>query len=414
MKANNPMHILIDELNESLWVAATENNKIKDLEIDPFEEEVRSGSVYWARVIRIDKAMDAAFVQLDEDNTGLLNNSDFLSLTDEGELKKDGNTSIAKKVKEGDMLAVQAKSGYLPRIDSTDLTIEDKSVRVSMNITLPGRYLIYAPSMQENRISKRIRDKKQRKQITKMLNDVEMIKGCILRSAAANTQTDVLIRESEILKHIWEELQQYFHGDMPFQVMDGPDAIRRMLSDQAAYQVDRIDVSTMEHYKEVEEWCEIYAPDLVTKIHPAELPQPDADLALFDFHDLLDQIDMLFEPYVILNGGGNVIIQETAALTAIDINRGGDSRGNLAVNLDALNEIGRQIRLRNLGGIIVIDFLKLNKKIERETLLAAFDGIIAEDPCTVQLHGLTNLGLVELTRQRRTPPLQERLDLALD
>ncbi len=408
------MHILIDELNESLWVAAVENNKIKDLEIDPFEEEVRSGSVYWARVIRIDKAMDAAFLQLDEDNTGLLHNADFYSLTKEGEHEKDGNVALGKKLKPGDMLAVQSKSGYLPRIDSTDLTMEDKSVRVSMNITLPGRYLIYAPTMKENRISKRIRDKKERKQLTKMLNDVPMIKGCILRQAAANTQTDVLIRESEILKHIWEELQDYLHGDMPFQVMDGPDAIRRMLSDQANYQIDRIDISTMEQFKEVEEWCEIYAPDLVTKIHPADLPNHQADLALFDFHDLLDQIDMLFEPYVLLKAGGNIIIQDTAALTAIDINRGGDTRGNLAINLDALSEIGRQIRLRNLGGIIVIDFLKMNKKIEKETLLAAFEGIIAEDPCTVQLHGLTNLGLVELTRQRRTPPLQQRLDLALD
>ena len=267
------MHILIDELNESLWVAAVEKNKIKDLEIDPFEEEVRSGSVYWARVTKIDKAMDAAFVQLDDNNSGILHNTDYFGLDKQGELKRDGNIAIAKKLKSGDMIAVQSKSGYLPRIDSSDIAMEDKSVRVSMNITLPGRYLIYAPSMRENRISKRIRDKKQRKQLTKMLNEVPMIKGCILRQAASNTQTDVLIRESEILKHIWDELQEYLHGDTPFLVMEGPDAIRRMLSDQAGLQIDRIDISTMDQFKEVEEWCEIYAPDLVTKINPAELPR---------------------------------------------------------------------------------------------------------------------------------------------
>lgn len=408
------MHILIDELNESLWVAAVEKNKIKDLEIDPFEEKVRSGSVYWARVLRVDKAMDAAFVQLDDDNQGIIHNKDFYGVDKKGDLVKDGNIALGKKIKAGDMLAVQSKSGYLPRIDSDDLAIEDKCVRVSMNITLPGRYLIYAPSMDENRISKRIKDKKQRKQLIQMLNDVEMIKGCILRSAAANTQTDMLIRESEVLKHIWEQLQEYLHGHEPFLVMEGPDAIRRMLSDQAAFLIDRIDVITMDQFKEVEEWCEIYAPDLVTKIHPADVSNPDSDLALFDFHDLLDQVDMLFEPYVLLKSGANIIIQNTAALTAIDINRAGDKRGNLSINLDALNEIGRQIRLRNLGGIIIIDFLKMNKKIEKDTLLAAFDGIISEDPCTIQNHGFTNLGLIELTRQRRTPPLQQRLDLALD
>jgi len=413
------VQILIDELNEGLWVAAIQKDSFKrrkliGLEIDPFEEEIRSGSVYWARVMRIDKNLDAAFVQLDEDNTGILHNKDFYKLDKKGNYVRDGNTAIGKSLKEGDMLAVQAKSGYLPKIDSTDLTMEDKSARVSMNITMPGRYIIYAPHMEKNRISKRIKDKKQRKQLTNMLNNVETLRGCILRAAAMNTQTDVLMREGEILKHIWEELQEYLGGAEPFLVMDGPDAIRRTLSDQATSSITRIDVSTLDQYKEVEEWCEIYAPDLVTKIHPADLPQPDADLALFDFHDMLDQVDDLFDPYILMNGGGNIIIQETAALTAIDINRGSDTRSNLAVNLDALNEIGRQIRIRNLGGIITIDFLKMSKKGERDKLLKAFEDVINADPCTVQVHGFTPLGLVELTRQRRTPPLQERLDLALD
>ncbi|MCF6285182.1 MAG: response regulator, partial [Candidatus Hydrogenedentes bacterium] len=126
--------------------------------------------------------------------------------------KKGGDVASGKLIKPGEMIAVQAKSGYLPRLDSTDLTIEDKSATVSMDITLAGRHLIYSPMMAENRISKRIHDKKQRKQLTKMLNNVENLKGCILRASAANTQTDVLIREGKILKHIWEELQQYLKG----------------------------------------------------------------------------------------------------------------------------------------------------------------------------------------------------------
>ena len=98
------------------------------------------------------------------------------------------------------MLVVQAKSGYLPKLDSMDITIEDKSPRVSMNITLPGRHLIFSPMMDENRISKRIHDKKRRKQLTKMLNNVDTVQGCILRASAADTQTDVLIREGKNIK----------------------------------------------------------------------------------------------------------------------------------------------------------------------------------------------------------------------
>lgn len=401
-------------MGESLWVATVEKNKLSGLEIDPENEEVRWGSLYWAKVTHIDKALDAAYVDLDGDNTGILNNADIRLPDKKGGIKKGGDVAIGKLLSPGDMIAVQAKSGYLPRLDSTDLTMEDKSTRVSMNITLPGRHLIYSPMMSDNRISKRIHDKKQRKQLTKMLNNVENIQGCILRASAANTQTDVLIREGSILKKIWEQLQEFLSGKEVGLIMLGPDAVQRTLSDQAGRIIDTIDIVTMDTYQDVEEWCEIYAPDLVTKVTPVELPDQHADLGLFDFRDILDQIEDLFQPYVLMNGGGNIIIQETAALCAIDINRGSDTRSKLAINLDAVKEIGRQIRLRNLGGIVVIDFLKMANKKEKEKLMAALDDLVTEDPCTVQIHGLTALGLVEITRNRRTPPLQERLDLALD
>jgi Rne/Rng family ribonuclease len=408
------MQILIDEMEGSLWVTTVKGNQLQGLEIDPIDEEVRFGSIYLAKVLRIDKSLDAAFVQLDEDNTGLLHNKDILIKDSKGNTVKGGEKAIGKLIKPGDLIAVQAKSGYLPKLDSDDLTSEDKSARVSMNITLPGRHLIFSPMMEKNRISKRIYDKKQRKQLTKMLNNVEDVKGCILRASAANTQTDVLIREASILKHIWEELQTFLKGNTPCLIMEGPDAMQRTFSDNAARLIREINIITMDRFQEVEEWCEIYAPDLVTKIKPIELPNADDDLALFDYFDVIDQIEDLFQPYVLMKAGGNIIIQETAALTAIDINSGSDTRSHININLDALSEIGRQIRLRNLGGIIIVDFLKMHKKKEKERLLEAMEELVQLDPCTVQIHGLTALGLAEITRKRRTPALQERLDLALD
>lgn len=409
------MRILVDEMEGSLWVATLDkSNKLSGLEIDPAGEEVRFGSIYLAKVMKIDKAMDAAFVRLDDDNTGIINNKDVRIFDKEGNVIKGGDKAIGKLIKPGDLITVQAKSGYLPKLDGDDLTMEDKSVTVSMNITLPGRYLIFSPMMSDNRISKRIYDKKQRKQLTKMLNNVEGIKGCILRAAAANVQTDVLIREGGILKHIWEELQKHLNGGEPCLIMEGPDATQRTFSDHANALISSIDLVTMDRYQDVEEWCEIYAPDLVTKVRPIELPNQEMDLGLFDFNDILDSIEDLFQPYVLLKNGGNIIIQETAALCAIDVNRSGDKRGNLAVNLEALEMIGRHIRLRNLGGIIIVDFLKMNNKKEKEALLDALNDIVINDPCTVQIHGLTGLGLIEMTRKRRTPPLQARLDLALD
>ena len=409
-----PLEILIDDLEESLWVAAVEKNELIGLEIDPADEEVRWGSIYWAKIVRIDKAMDAAYVELDEDNYGLLHNTDT-RIKDEktGLYKKGGDAQIGKNFKAGDMIAVQAKSGYLVSEDEYEAAMEDKSAKVSMDITLPGRHLIFAPFINENKISSRIRDKKQRKQVRKMLNNLDGLEGFILRASALNTQTDVLIREAQIVKEIWEQLKNFFEGKDAQLIMLGPDAMQRTFGDHAAGTIDQIDIISMDQYQETEEWCEIYAPDLVTKIQPVELPDQNTELGLFDFHDIIGQVETLFNPYIILKNGGNIIVQQAAALCAIDVNRGQDTRSNLSINLEAVKEIGRQLRLRNIGGIIIVDFLKLKTKKEKDSLLEAMVDIVDLDPCTVQIHGLTNLNLMEITRKQRTPSLQDRLDIAL-
>ena len=146
------------------------------------------------------------------------------------------------------------------------------------------------------------------------------------------------------------------------------------------------------------------------QIQPLELDDATQDLALFHYRDISGQIEDLFQPYVLLKDGANVIIQTTAALTSIDVNKGADRRSNLAVNIDAANEIAKQLRLRNTGGIIIVDFVKFQAKSDETKVLKALEKAFATDPCTVQIHGRTNLGLVEISRKRRTPPLHERFD----
>ncbi len=402
------MDILIEELEGSLWAAALQSGRLEGLEVDPIHEEVRWGSIYWAKVKTIDKAMDALFVDLDGDNTGILYNSDVRWTDAKGKVHKGGSEAIGKRFKAGDMIAVQAKTAYLP-MDHDDMTSpENKTPQMSMDITLPGRYLIYCANMDCNRISQRIRDKKLRKLLHKMMDNLEDMQGCILRMAAADTQSDMLIREGKILKGAWEEIQTYFEGNKPQLIALGPDAIQRTLSDQADQTIDRIEIVTMDHYKYVEEWCSIFAPDLVTKIEPVELDNASEDLALFNERDIIGQIEDLFSPYAILPSGGNIIIQGTAALTAIDINKGGCKDSNLGVNIEAAKEIARQLRLRNCGGIVVIDFLKSQNKKDQGKLIAALEDVMNTDPCTVQIHGITALGLIEITRKRRTPPLIDR------
>jgi Rne/Rng family ribonuclease len=407
------LDILVEEINQSLWVAATEDGDIEGFDVDPIAEEVRWGSIYWAKVARIDKALDAAYVNLDGENIGIIHNADVRIKQKDGTYKKGGDKPIGKILQPGEMIAVQAKSAYLPKHPEDEWGVEEKNPRVSMNITLHGRYLIYAPMESENRISQRIKDKKTRKQLMEMLESISDVKGCILRAAAANTQTDILVRESKILTTIWEQIQEHLAGENSSLIMLGPDAIQRTLSDHANRTIDLIQVTTMDHFQEVEEWCEIYAPDLVTKIEPVELPNPSSDLGLFEYRDIVGKIEGFFQPYVILSKTGNIIVQETSALMSIDVNRGADERSALAVNLEAAEEIARQVRVRNLGGIIIIDFLKMKTPQEKQKLKKALEGFFNQDPCTVQVHGLTKLGLMEITRHRRTPPLLDRFESAM-
>jgi len=400
--------ILIEEFEEKIWSVALENGRLEGLEIDPTNETVRYGSIYWAKVARIDKALDAAFLDLDGENTGIIFNADCRFADVDGNPKKGGEKAIGKTLSPGDMIPVQAKSGYLADIEGNLIGNEDKMARMSMDITIQGRYLIYCAMMNSNRISQRIRGKDLRAKLDKMVQSIEDMEGLILRSAAADMQTEILQREARILKEMWLQISAYFEGNAPTLIALGPDSIQRILSDKAAGAIDRIEIVTMDHFEQVEEWCSIFAPDLMTKITPVEMDDGALDLALLEYRDLLGQIEALFHNYVLLNKGGSLIIQRTAAMTVIDVNTGSDKRSRLAVNIDAAHEIARQIRLRNLGGIIVVDFLKMPKKDEK-ALLKALDEQTYTDPCTVQIHGLTKLGLMEMTRKRRTPPLDERV-----
>lgn len=402
------MDIIIEELQGMLWVAAVERGVIESLEVDPVHERVRWGAIYWAKIDRIDKALDAAFLNLDGETTGILYARDVRTRDKKGNLVKGGNQPIGKLLTPGDYILVQAKQSYLEPEFEDNRRLEDKSPVVSMDVAIQGRYLIYTPLDDSNRISMRIRDKKLRKQLEDMIEGMSDVQGCILRASAANTQSDMLIREAKILKAIWDGLSEHAEGTEISLIMEGPDALQRALSDNADHQIRMIEVVIMEHFQSAEDWCELFAPDMLPKIKPVELKNATIDLALFEHYDLIKPISALFQPYVVLPGGGNVIIQNTSALTAIDVNRGADRNSNLNVNLEAASEIARHLRIRNLGGVIMIDFINMKDEKERKQLLTQFENLVNDDPCTIQIHGFTKLGLLELTRQRRTPTLYER------
>ena len=231
--------------------------------------------------------------------------------------------------------------------------------------------------------------------------------GCILRSSAAHCQTDMLVRECKILKAMWDGLVEFEEEKDPALLMMGPSAIHRTLGDLAARHVDSISVATMDIFEETEEWCDLFAPDLMTKIKPQAVENTRTGMGLFEMYDLIGQFEGLLKPYVTLRSGGSLIIEQTTAMTVIDVNLGADN--NITnTNLEAAEEIARQLRIRNLGGIIMADFINM-KKPEQKKILTALEQAFIKDPCTAQCHGVTELGVFEISRQRRTPSLEDKL-----
>lgn len=410
------LDIIIDEMDGALWAAAVDSKRrLFALECDMVGEDIKWGSIFLGRIETIDRKLDACWVNLGEGgHMGLLPRKEWPDpdtppqagsfIIVQAKTGVAGKSSIEEKQQDGDEHKLRLK-----------IKLEPKVTRLSSDVTLPGRYIIFAPQEEKNRLSRRIADRTVRRNMTHMLKDLEdVLHGCILRSSAKNVQTELLVREGEILHTAWNNLHEAStNASGPCLLWDGPNAIERILSDMSACQIEYISVALLDHLDDVEDWCETFAPDLMTKIRPVELDNATDDFALFDHFDLIPQIEDVLQPYVILPGGGNIILQQTAALMAVDVNRGEDTTSsNLDLNMIAAREIGRQLRLRNIGGIVVIDFIKMKTKADEGRIIAAFEESIANDACTVQIHGMTELGLMEVTRQRRLPPLAERMSIS--
>jgi ribonuclease G len=177
-----------------------------------------------------------------------------------------------------------------------------------------------------------------------------------------------------------------------------PDAFRRLATDYGAEPPDRILTAGLAARRTAERWCRTFAPSLEAQIEPAEA-------GLFDLHDLDEAISALAEPRVALPGGASLVIEPTEALTVIDVNAGPEANA-LSVNLTAAGEIGRQLRLRHIGGIVVIDFISMTRPRDRDRIVDALKVAVADDPAQTYIVPMSALGLVEMTRERRGPGLE--------
>lgn len=347
------------------------------------------GNIYKARITRRVRSLDAFFVDIGEEKQGFLaSESDFFSQSN--------------KLSEGQDILVQViKEPH-----------GNKAYRVSRNIRIPGFYVVLTPNNKEVRVSRKIASSESSKAILKRFQESGDSRkgGFILRSQAKDASYHTVKTEFEQLTEKWGAVEsQVLHCSSPIRLWEEASLVTRGLREHYTTELDSITVDSQKSFEEAHRFFRDYAPTGI-KI----LSRHEGHYPLFDDYDIETDIAEALGHSVDLKSGGSITIQSTEALTAIDVNSGRDlrkSRGSIALrtNLQAAKTIVQQILLRNISGIIAIDFIDMKDDREKDLLLSTVQEELLDDRVSSEILPLNPFGIMHITRQRKSSSLEERL-----
>ena len=362
-----------------------------------------AGNVYLGRVEAVKKGIEAAFVDIG------LGRSGFLALAEARPVGSESSGDhIGDYVNEGDAVLVQVLRD----------PAEDKGAKLTTRVNLAGVNLVFRPGHPGVSVSRRIEDEGERDRLMVAIEAlVPEGGGVIVRTAASGVAEDALGTEARALNRRWKDIcLRRANAKAPSALSVEPGPALQVLRDHGPG-IERIVADDPETLNEVREYCHAELPALSAAIQAHQDKQ-----ALFEAFGVEEQIDEALSPAVALPGGGSLIISQTPALCAIDVNTGGANAGAggskeqtaFEVDLEAAAEAARQIRLRNISGLIVVDFVPVRDPVHKAEVLGALRAAVANDSLSPQVIGYTAMGLVEMTRRRHGPSLQEILCLPFE
>jgi ribonuclease G len=394
--------ILVNITPQETRVAILENGMVHEIYIERRRSKGLVGNVYKGRVARVLPGMEAAFIELG------LERAAFLHVSDVAQARQNGNGGgmphISQVLREGQELLVQVIKDPLGT----------KGARLTTNITIPSRYLVFMPNSSNVGVSSRIESDEERERLRNMLlSQDERAKdtGYIIRTAAEIATTESISSDINYLNRVWEAVNNkakdasagtVVHKDLPLYL--------RVLRDMVDEDLEKIRVDSRETYSIMKEFAQTYVPEVTDVIehYPGERP-------IFDLHGVEDEIQKGLERKVHLKSGGHLVLDQTEAMTTIDVNTGGfvGSR-NLEetifkTNLEAAQAIARQLRLRNLGGIVILDFIDMAEDEHKRQVMRALEKALEKDHARTQVCEVSTLGLVEMTRKRTRESLEHVL-----
>jgi ribonuclease G len=394
-------------------VALRENSRLVSYRAERHRTSSVVGNLYKGRVTRVLPGMQAAFVNVDlprdaflyvREAGGILDDFTDIFRVDNGEELTTDTTSsnIDDLLRQGQEVLVQVVKDPLGT----------KGARLTTHVTLPGRFLVYLPTVRQRGVSRRITDPDERERLKAIIDGFDDNQGWIVRTAGENQGTTELEADREYLLRLWERIQSTSENSRaPLLIHRELSPVLRTVRDMFTRSVQETWVDDDESFQEILELLEQADPTLVPRL---KLYRKSTDLmAAFGIDRELEKALM---PKVWLKSGGYLVINQTEALVAIDVNTGkfvGSTSLEetvYTINLEAVREIVRQLRLRNLGGIIVIDFIDMEVEEHRQSIYQALEEELASDPARTQLLPMSDIGLVQLTRKRSRPSLERTLN----
>ncbi len=396
--------ILVNVTPSEVRAALLENGILQEVHIERAARRGVISNIYNGRVMRVLPGMQAAFIEIGLQRTAFLHASDIVKRQN-GENGSDEIPNIRDLVKEGDDLLVQVVKDPLG----------NKGARLTTFITLPSRHLVLLPKGDTIGISARIEDEEERDRlrtvIEELLDEQGLDCGVIVRTVAEGAEIDGLRGDLKYLTKLWEVIQQrcskagvktLVHEDLSLPL--------RVLRDFVTSDVDHILVDSEDDFAAMQEFSANFLPDMAPMLELYRRRRP-----IFDLHAIEDEISKSLDRNIPLKSGGYIIFDQTEAMTTIDVNTGGYvGHRNLEetiyrTNLEAAVSIARQLRIRNLGGIIIIDFIDMEEEGHRENVLHLLEESLSKDHARHQVTPLSSLGLVEMTRKRTRESLQHVL-----
>jgi len=394
-----PQEILINSTPREIRVALVEDGVLQDLLIERTARRGLIGNIYIGKVSRVLPGMQAAFIDIGIARTAFLHASDIQHHAD-----RDANAAepgIGELVREGALLPVQVMKD----------PIGTKGARLTTHMTIPSRYLVLLPSSGKVGVSARIDDDDERnrlKDIMERIVPADGEHGYIVRTAAEGASLDALRADMLFLDKLWAIIgEQSQRGQAGQLVHEDLSLAVRVVRDVASLDVERIQVDSEVAYERLRSFADTFIPDIAPAVEWYQGRRP-----ILDLHGIEDEIEKALNRKVALKSGGYVIFDQTEAMTTIDVNTGGYvGHRNLEdtifrTNLEAAVTLARQLRLRNLGGIIIIDFIDMDEALHRQQVLEALEAALASDHARTQINEHSSLGLVEMTRKRTRESLE--------